>query len=40
MILPLQRIFNENIGLLILVILITLAAFSFTILNIIKERLS
>jgi hypothetical protein len=40
MVLPLQRIFNKNTNLLILIILITLAAFSFIMSNIIKENLN
>jgi hypothetical protein len=39
MVLPLRRIFNENTGPLILVILTTLAAFSFTMPSIIEENL-
>jgi hypothetical protein len=39
MVLPLRRIFNKNIGLLMPAILTTLAAFSFIIPSIIKENL-
>jgi hypothetical protein len=39
MVLPLRRIFNKNTGLLILAILTTLAAFSFTMPSIIKGNL-
>jgi hypothetical protein len=40
MVLPLWRIFNKNAGPLMLAILITLAAFSFTMLSIIEGNLS
>jgi hypothetical protein len=39
MVLPLWRIFNENVGLLILAILTTLAAFSFIMPSIIEGNL-
>jgi hypothetical protein len=39
MVLSLRRIFNKNAGLLILVILIILAAFSFTMPSIIEGNL-